>query len=89
MPAVHTPLPLSVIACPSVQDIQLFFLILCRNTYPTAQVRNSVIGNDHQISETPAWPFLTNMENTPASGSMMTSCLKSEMTSDSIPRPSA
>ena len=49
----------------------------------------SVIGNDHQISETPAWPFLTNMENTPASGSMMASCLRSEMTSDSIPRPSA
>ena len=46
----------------------MFFLILFKNTYPTRHAITSVIGNAHQISETPAWPFLTDREKIPTSG---------------------
>ena len=43
--------------CPNTST--LLFLILLKNAYPTRQATNSVIGNVHQISETPAIPFIT------------------------------
>ena len=56
-----------------------------KNTFPARQAIISVIGNAHQISDTPACPFLTKAENIPANGNIIISCLRSDITSDSIP----
>ena len=50
---------------------------------------NSVIGNAHQISETPICPFRTKIEKMPANGNIITSCLSSEITNDSMPPSNA
>lgn len=69
--------------------MSIFYLrILCflrKKKYPTKHATNSVIGNAHQINDTPTCPFLTKIENIPAKGNIITNCRKSEIISDSIP----
>ena len=67
----------------------LFFWIFFKKTNPIRHAANSVIENAHQIKDTPARPFLTKIEKIPARGNMITSCLRSEIISDSIPPSNA
>ena len=64
-------------------------LLFFKKTNPIRHAASSVIGNAHQIKDTPARPFLTKIEKIPARGNMITSCLRSEIISDSIPPSNA
>ena len=67
----------------------LFFGFFFKKANPIRHAASSVIGNVHQIKDTPARPFLTTIEKIPARGNMITSCLRSEIISDSIPPSNA
>ena len=67
----------------------LFFGFSLKRQIRLDMLTSSVIGNAHQIKDTPARPFLTKIEKIPARGNMITSCLRSEIISDSIPPSNA
>lgn len=67
----------------------LLFFGFFKKANPIRHAASSVIGNVHQIKDTPARPFLTTIEKISARGNMITSCLRSEIISDSIPPSNA